>query len=131
MRYSVSPILSALLLLAGCAPQQELKLHYDHPATCLEEALPIGNGRLGALVYGGPQEDRISLNDITLWSGEPDRGAAHPDLLAGQGTDAAATVPLIREALAREDYVEAERLLAPEGLHARVRLESQLSRWSL
>lgn len=110
MRYSVSPILSALLLLAGCAPQPELKLHYDQPATCLEEALPIGNGRLGALVYGGPQEDRISLNDITLWSGEPDRGTAHPDLQDGQGDDAAAAIPLIREALAKEDYAEAERL---------------------
>ncbi len=110
MRYSVSPILSALLLLAGCAPQQELKLHYDQPATCLEEALPIGNGRLGALVYGGPQEDRISLNDITLWSGEPDRGTDHPDMQDGLGADAAATIPLIREALAREDYAEAERL---------------------
>jgi alpha-L-fucosidase 2 len=100
----------AALSLCACARQDMLTLRYDAPATCLEEALPLGNGRLGALVYGGPQEDRISLNDITLWSGEPDRGADHPDLRDGVGADAAATVPLIREALAREDYAEAERL---------------------
>ena len=110
MKNPVLPVLLACLLLGGCAPQPELKLHYDQPATCLEEALPLGNGRLGALVYGGPQEDRISLNDITLWSGEPDRGTDHPDMQDGLGADAAATIPLIREALAREDYAEAERL---------------------
>ena len=110
MRNPVVPVLLACLLPGGCAPQPELKLHYDQPATCLEEALPIGNGRLGALVYGGPQEDRISLNDITLWSGEPDRGTDHPDMQDGLGADAAATIPLIREALAKEDYAEAERL---------------------
>ena len=96
--------------LAGCArPDLALTLHYDQPAHCLEEALPLGNGRLGALVYGGPDEDRISLNDITLWTGEPEHGA-HPDLLDGVGAHAAETVPLIREALSREDYPEAERL---------------------
>ena len=96
--------------LCGCGPKQELVLHYDQPATCLEEALPLGNGRLGALVYGGPEEDRISLNDITLWSGEPDRPAMHPDLQDGVGAEAAETIPLIREALAQEDYAAAERL---------------------
>ncbi len=88
----------------------DLVLHYDQPAECLEEALPIGNGRLGALVYGGMDEERISLNDITLWTGEPDRGAEHPDLLDGIGSHAAETVPLIREALDRGDYRTAERL---------------------
>ena len=98
-----------LLPLAACSPAP-LVLHYDHPANCLEEALPLGNGRLGALVYGGTDEDRISLNDITLWTGEPDRGAEHPDLLDGTGAHAAQTIPLIREALAQEDYRTAERL---------------------
>ena len=101
-----------LLSLTACTavPERALVLHYDRPATCLEEALPLGNGHLGALVYGGPDEDRISLNDITLWTGEPDRGADHPDLLNGVGAQAAETIPLIREALAREDYRAAEHL---------------------
>ena len=99
--------------LAACTVDTvspDLTLHYDRPAECLEEALPLGNGRLGALVYGGVDEDCLSLNDITLWTGEPDRGAEHPDLQGGVGSHAAETVPLIREALDRGDYRTAERL---------------------
>ena len=104
--------LTALLSAGGCGktPEQDLILHYDRPATFFEEALPLGNGRLGALVYGGTEEERISLNDITLWTGEPDRGDDHYDIRTGIGADAAATIPLIREALDREDYAEADRL---------------------
>lgn len=54
-------------------------LTLDAPAEYFEEALPIGNGRIGAMVYGGPVTDRISLNDITLWTGEPDKVEEHPD----------------------------------------------------
>ena len=105
-------VLSALLLLAACsrAPQQELLLHYDRPASFFEEALPLGNGRLGAMVYGDVREERISLNDITLWTGEPDRGQAHPDIAAGIGSSARRTLPLIRAALEKEDYPAAEEL---------------------
>ncbi len=103
-------LLACILTVVGCAPRMDLVMRYDRPATCLEEALPLGNGRMGALIYGNTDTERISLNDITLWSGEPDRGAAHPDLQDGLGADAAETIPLIREALAREDYAEAERL---------------------
>jgi hypothetical protein len=46
-------------------------LWYDRPATEWVEALPLGNGRLGAMVYGGAAEDLIRLNDDTLYSGEP------------------------------------------------------------
>ena len=45
-------------------------LHYDRPAEYFEEALPIGNGTIGGIIYGGTKCDRISLNDITLWTGE-------------------------------------------------------------
>lgn len=44
------------------------KLVYKKPASCFEEALPIGNGSFGAMVYGGVCEDRLSLNHDTLWS---------------------------------------------------------------
>ena len=104
------PLLLTLLLPLAACSHASLTLHYDRPAACLEEALPLGNGRLGALVYGGTDEERISVNDITLWSGEPDRGAAHPDLQDGVGAHAAETIPLIREALEEEDYWKAERL---------------------
>ena len=47
------------------------KLWYNKPAYAFEESLPLGNGKLGALVYGGANNDSIQLNDITLWTGVP------------------------------------------------------------
>lgn len=44
---------------------------YDKPAEIWEEALSIGNGRLGAMCFGGIHEEKLQLNDVTIWSGEP------------------------------------------------------------
>jgi len=51
----------------------ENKLRYASPAACFEEALPLGNGAVGAMVYGRYDKERISLNHDTLWSGKPRR----------------------------------------------------------
>ena len=48
-------------------------LHYTEPAAYWEAALPLGNGRLGAMVHGGIEREVLSLNEDTLWSGLPDR----------------------------------------------------------
>ena len=106
--------LFALLLTACTASEKELCLHYDHPADYFEEALPLGNGRLGALVYGRTDKERISLNDITLWTGEPERGAGHYDYssiatLTPWG-ESASWVQKVREALDAEDYAQADAL---------------------
>lgn len=67
----------ALLLSATAAPGQEPTpdpasvLWYTHPAQRWENALPVGNGRLGAMVYGRTDEERIALNEETCWSGGP------------------------------------------------------------
>ena len=106
-------LLPLLLLAAACSagPQRDMTLRYDRPAAYFEEALPVGNGRLGAMVYGDPVHEHISLNDITLWTGEPDKGPAHPDLVAvGLTGDGAEALKAVREALDREDYEAAERL---------------------
>ncbi len=50
---------------------QPMKLWYDTQAKYFEESLPIGNGKLGALVYGGPDDNLLYLNDITMWTGKP------------------------------------------------------------
>lgn len=50
---------------------QDLTLWYDKPATKWVEALPIGNGRIGAMVFGGIKNDRIQFNEETLWTGYP------------------------------------------------------------
>ncbi|MFI5130311.1 MAG: glycosyl hydrolase family 95 catalytic domain-containing protein [Chitinophagales bacterium] len=51
-----------------------LKLWYNKPATIWEEALPLGNAKTGAMVFGGVARERIQLNDNTLWSGAPNPG---------------------------------------------------------
>ena len=53
------------------AAEPDLKLHYDAPARVWEEALPLGNGRLGAMVFGDPQHERFQLNEETVWGGSP------------------------------------------------------------
>lgn len=59
--------------LSGEAPPPDtpLALWYCRPARAWTEALPVGNGRLGGMVYGGVARERIALNEDTLWSGEP------------------------------------------------------------
>ena len=52
---------------------QDLKLWYNKPATKWVEALPLGNGRIGAMIFGGIENDRIQFNEETLWTGEPRR----------------------------------------------------------
>src|SRR6267142_6792054 len=50
--------------------RRDLRLWYRQPAANWNEALPIGNGRLAAMVFGGPQWERIQLNEDTIWAGE-------------------------------------------------------------
>ena len=92
-------ILSSVLALQS----QAQTLHYDRPAQYFEEALVIGNGTMGGIVYGGTQTDRISLNDITLWTGEPCNMNVY-------SPDAHKSIPLIREALKNGNYKEADSL---------------------
>lgn len=63
--------LCALLFLFKISYAQENLLHlwYEQPANKWEEALPLGNGRLGAMVFGGVQKERIQLNEESLWAG--------------------------------------------------------------
>jgi alpha-L-fucosidase 2 len=58
--------------------QSPLTLHYDAPAKAWTEALPIGNGRLGAMVFGGVDEELLQLNEATLWSGGPVQKNVNP-----------------------------------------------------
>ena len=63
---------AGLALIAG-ASAHELVLWYQQPAklTNWTEALPIGNGRLGAMIFGGVEAEQIQLNEDTLWAGGP------------------------------------------------------------
>lgn len=94
-----------ILLVGACltsAAQQPLKLWYTAPATTWTEALPVGNGRLGAMVFGRAEEELLSLNESSLWSGGPANLNPNPN--------AASYLPQIRAALFQEDYKKAEEL---------------------
>jgi alpha-L-fucosidase 2 len=78
-----------------------LTLWYREPAQAWVEALPIGNGRLGAMVYGGYDIARFQLNEATLWSGGP-REWDNPR--------AAQILPAVREAIFEGDYTRADAL---------------------
>ncbi|HEY5745991.1 MAG TPA: glycoside hydrolase family 95 protein [Chryseolinea sp.] len=82
--------------------QDDLKLWYQQPARNWNEALPLGNGHLGAMVFGGVAEERYQLNEATLWSGGPVN--TNPNPSAPQYLSA------IRKALFEEDYQKAEAL---------------------
>ncbi len=92
-----------LLPALSFAQQYPLKLWYEKPAEHFEEALVIGNGRSGATVFGGTNSEHLYLNDISLWAGEPVNPYMNPD--------AHQYMPLVREALAKEDYKKADSLM--------------------
>lgn len=81
-------------------PAQDLKLWYDTPATIWEEALPLGNSRLGAMVYGKPAEEEIQLNEETIWGGSPHRN---------DNPKAAGALAEIQEMIFRKEYGEADK----------------------
>ncbi len=106
---SVSALLVLLFALTPLAASPELTLHYTRPAAEWVEALPVGNGRLGAMVFGGIHQERLQLNEDTLWAGGP-YDPANPDALAA--------LPEVRRLIAAGDY-EAAQKLAGEKLMAR------------
>ena len=78
-----------------------LELWYKKPADAWEEALPIGNGRLGAMIFGRMPNERIQLNEDTLWSGGPKNW---------DNPQAAGWLSQVRSAIFAGNYVEADRL---------------------
>ena len=82
--------------------QSKHVLWYNQPAEFFEESLVLGNGKLGATIFGGINSDKIYLNDATLWSGEPVNANMNPE--------AYKNIPAIREALQNENYKAAEEL---------------------
>ncbi|MBC8173059.1 MAG: glycoside hydrolase family 95 protein, partial [Chitinophagales bacterium] len=90
----------SLLIQVGSIAQQNEKLWYRQPAAVWTEALPVGNGRLGAMIFGGMQEEIIQLNESTLWSGGPVPKSINPE--------ASQYLPQIRKLLMEdEDYEKA------------------------
>ncbi|WP_432889980.1 glycoside hydrolase family 95 protein [Kribbella sp. CA-245084] len=89
------------------------RLYYDRPAASWLEALPLGNGRIGAMCHGGIGNDRIALNDETLWSGGPETARLLSTPLGATGADA---VQAVRDALRAGDVRRAHELAG--GFHS-------------
>lgn len=79
-----------------------LIIWYKEPAKIWEHALPIGNGRLGAMVFGGVNREKIQLNDITVWSGKCEKNADRKG--------AYKQLPFIRELLKKDCYEKAMKI---------------------
>jgi alpha-L-fucosidase 2 len=84
-------------------PEEPLSLWYRQPAKQWVEALAVGNGRLGAMVFGGIAQERIQLNEDTLWAGGP-YDPANPDALEA--------LPQVRELIFAGRYREAHNLVS-------------------
>jgi alpha-L-fucosidase 2 len=96
--------ITALIITTGELPAQNdtlLKLWYKRPARQWIEALPVGNGRLGAMVYGDPFREKIQLNENTVWAGQPNRN---------DNPDARQALAKVRELIFSGKYKEAQDL---------------------
>ncbi|HUV13664.1 MAG TPA: glycoside hydrolase family 95 protein, partial [Acidobacteriota bacterium] len=117
VRTVIAALLILLLASCGAGPDpaesahSEWILYYEQPAEQWVEALPVGNGRLGAMVFGGIEEERLQLNEDSLWAGSPidrDKKGAHEFL------------PKARNLIFQGEYAKAEALMKQEFLAERL-----------
>ena len=92
---------------SAAAPSEPLSLWYRQPATKWTEALPVGNGRIGAMEFGGVNQERLQLNEDTLWAGGP-YDPVNPD--------AKAALPEVRKLIFAGNYVAAMQLISAKVL---------------
>jgi len=89
------------LIVLPIFSQNDLKLWYNKPSHAWTDALPLGNGRLGAMVYGIPQSDTIQINEDTFWSGSPYQNV---------NPEAKTALKTIQKLIDEGSYVEAQKL---------------------
>ena len=99
-----SPLLAADVKVESeaVAPREPLSLWYRRPAGQWVEALPVGNGRLGAMVFGDVNHERLQLNEDTLWAGGP---------YDPNSPDALAALPEVRRLIFNGKYTDAADLI--------------------
>ena len=95
-------ILYAIVILSGDCFSSDLKLWYSSPAKTWVEALPLGNSRLGAMVFGGTFREELQLNEETLWAGGPYRN---------DKKGASDSLPAIRKLIFDDKCIEAQSLI--------------------
>ncbi len=100
--FTTSVATLCLAAFTATATEPSTALWFATPATKFEQSLPLGNGRMGAMIFGGVDEERIVLNESSLWSGSPD---------ANDRADAFQALPEIRRLLAEGKNPEAADLV--------------------
>ncbi|MCU0750888.1 MAG: glycoside hydrolase family 95 protein [Akkermansiaceae bacterium] len=111
-RHLLALLSISTLAAAAVPPQGDLILWYDKPATKWEQALPVGNGHLGAMIFGAADKERIQFNEHTVWTGKP-RSYARKG--------AVNHLPKIRELLFAGKQREAENLAMKEFMSDPIR----------
>lgn len=104
MKIFNTPFLCAVLIFCITGPswsQDNLVLQYDEPAGNWNEALPIGNGRLAAMIYGNVEKEQIQLNEETIWLGSP-----HNNIRGNERQ----VIDSVRQLLFRKKFAEAQAL---------------------
>jgi len=130
VKATIAPLLFAWfaggILIVGCATGNwqsndnsaedwsDLQLWYSRPAQKWTEALPVGNGRLGAMVFGGTEHERLQFNEDTLWTGQPHEY---------QHEGAAEYLPIVRKLLFEGKQREAEKLAMKQMMSVPLRQE--------
>lgn len=103
-------ILFVLLVFSAFTYAGNLKLWYNKPASEWTEALPLGNSRLGVMVYGGTETEELQLNEETFWGGSPYRN---------DNPDALKVLPEVRKLVFEGKYGEAQELVNKNFLTSR------------
>ena len=94
-------LVAVTILLSSVVSAQEYKLWYDRPAMTWTQALPIGNGVMGGMVFGAPAVEHIQINEETIWAGQPNN-ICHPE--------AKEYLPEVRQLIFEGKYKEAQDL---------------------
>ncbi len=116
MRRVMASLVWVFVGTASVAQTQETILWYDRPASAWTEALPVGNGRLGAMVFGGVESERIQLNEQSIWAGPP--VSENPD-------DLAEVIAQARELFFAGRPADGERLIGERAMAPRISPRSQ------
>src|SRR5574344_2756079 len=97
------------LMMFSIPMKAQYKLWYQEPAQVWTDALPLGNGRLGAMVYGIPSLERVQLNEETIWTGQPN---------SNPNAKALKAIPQIQNFIWNGQYDEAESLINTDVMSA-------------
>ena len=110
------PLFIIVLVFAciSASAQADMDVRFDAPATYFTQSIPLGNGRLGAMVYGNPNHERIVLNEKSMWSG----GVQDPNR-----PDAYKYLPQIQELL-QQDTIKKRRNCCSNILFAPVKAQA-------